>query len=143
MKTGIVVAALAMSFAGHVHADSKVFFVEPADGAEVTSPVKVRFGLEGMKIGPVGDQSAGLGHHHLLVNGRPIVKGQAVPADANHLHYGKGQTETELSLAPGEHTLTLQFADGVHRSYGAEMSKTIRVRVKDSASAGAASSYQY
>jgi hypothetical protein len=111
-------------------AKERVYFVEPKDGAEVTSPFKVKFGLEGMKIGPLGDLKAGIGHHHLVVDGKPIEKEQVVPADEKHLHYGKGQTEAEITLPPGEHTLTLQFADGAHRSYGKDMSESIKVKVK-------------
>ena len=111
-------------------ADNKVFFVAPHDGAEVTSPVKVQFGLKGMQIGPLGDLTPGKGHHHLIIDGKPIVKGEVVPADAKHIHFGKGQTETEVKLEPGEHTLTMQFADGAHRSYGPQMATTIRVIVK-------------
>ena len=72
----------------------------------------------------------GTGHHHLIIDGHPVEAGKAVPADATHLHFGKGQTETTLKLAPGPHTLTLQFADGLHQSYGPEMSATITVTVK-------------
>jgi hypothetical protein len=58
-----------------------------------------------------------------------MPEGQAIPADDMHLHFGKGQTETEVTLKPGEHKLTLQFADGAHRSYGPKMSKTIKITV--------------
>ena len=60
----------------------------------------------------------GTGHHHLIVDGKAVPKGSVVPADATHMHFGKGQTETTLKLPPGKHTLTLQFADGAHQSYG-------------------------
>jgi hypothetical protein len=39
---------------------------------------------------------------------------QPVPADAQHVHFGKGQTETTLELAPGQHTLQLLLGDGNH-----------------------------
>jgi hypothetical protein len=70
------------------------------------------------------------GHHHLLIDQGPAEAGQVVPGDDKHLHFGKGQKETELSLPPGEHQLTLQFADGGHKSYGPKMSQTIKVIVK-------------
>jgi hypothetical protein len=117
---------------------TKVFFVEPKDGATVTSPVKVKFGLEGMQIGKLGDLAQGMGHHHLVIDGKPVPKGEVVPADETHVHFGKGQTETELPLSPGEHTITLQFADGAHRSYGNEMSNTIKVKVAGKAVPAAA-----
>jgi hypothetical protein len=114
-------------------ADQQVYFIAPHDGDTVTSPFKVQFGLKGMQIVPAGDMSPDTGHHHLIVDGQPTPAGTVVPADSTHLHFGKGQTETELTLPPGEHTLTLQFADGAHRSYGPQMSKTIKVHVSGSA----------
>ena len=110
-------------------AADRVFFDSPADGATVTSPVKVKFGLEGMKIAPLGDMTDKTGHHHLIINGQVIKAGEVVPADEKHLHFGKGQTETEVNLPPGKYTLTLQFGNGAHQSYGAGMSKTITVTV--------------
>ena len=94
------------------------------------SPVHVVFGVEGMKVVPAGDMTPETGHHHLIVDGKAIPKGETVPTDATHIHFGKGQTETDVPLAPGKHTLTMQFADGLHRSYGPDMSSTITVTVK-------------
>lgn len=128
-KFASLLVSVLLSSSAFAAGSGKVFFVEPKDGAEVTSPVKVRFGLEGMEIGPLGDMKKGLGHHHLIIDGKPIAKGQAVPADDKHIHFGKGQKETEVALTPGEHTLTMQFADGAHLSYGPEMSSTIKVKV--------------
>ncbi|HEV7816946.1 MAG TPA: DUF4399 domain-containing protein [Janthinobacterium sp.] len=107
-----------------------VSFAEPADGATVASPFKVKFVVSGMEVRPAGDMSEKTGHNHLLINGGPIPAGQLVPMDATHLHFGKGQTETEVKLAPGSYELTSQFANGAHLSYGPEMSKTIHVTVK-------------
>lgn len=145
MKIQAVLAAAVLTFAGQSLAADKVFFAAPADEAEVTSPFQVQFGLEGMQIGKIGDLTAGMGHHHLIIDAKGIDKGQVVPADDSHIHFGKGQTETELNLLPGEYTLTLQFADGAHRSYGADMSSTITVRVTGSAAQSSASdgAYQY
>jgi hypothetical protein len=107
-----------------------VFFVEPKDGATVTSPFKVKFGVAGMDVKPAGEQVTGTGHHHLLINHESIAAGQGIPADDTHIHFGKGQTETEVKLAPGTYKLTMQFADGAHLSYGKDMSTTIKVTVK-------------
>jgi hypothetical protein len=107
-----------------------VSFVQPADGATVSNPVHVVFAVDGMKIAPAGTMTDGTGHHHLLVDGKPLPKGEVIPANDKSLHFGKGQTETDLTLPPGDHTLTLQFGDGTHRSYGPELSKTITVHVK-------------
>jgi hypothetical protein len=107
-----------------------VFFISPKDGATVGKEFDVKFGIKGMKISPAGAVVPGSGHHHLIIDGVPAAKGQVVVADATHMHFGKGQTETKLKLAPGPHKLTLQFADGSHRSYGEQMSQTITVNVK-------------
>ena len=111
----------------------KVEFLEPAEGATVKSPVKVKFGISGgMSVVPAGTAVNDLtkGHHHLIINGKPVALGQVVPADAKHIHFGKGQLETDLELPAGKHTLTLQFADAAHRSYGAALSQTINVTVE-------------
>ena len=107
-----------------------VYFIEPLDGATVESPLKVKFGLKGMTVRPAGELVAGTGHHHLLVDVPGPKSGDPIPADASHLHFGKGQTETEVKLAPGSHVLKMQFADGFHQSYGDAMSATVRITVK-------------
>jgi len=107
-----------------------VSFVEPADGATVSSPFKVKFAVSGMEVKPAGAVAPNVGHHHLLINAEPVKAGEVVPADATHLHFGKGQTEADVVLPPGHYTLTMQFADGKHQSYGPAMSKTIKVTVK-------------
>lgn len=111
-------------------ASQGVYFIEPADGATVPSPFKVKFGLRGMDVKPAGELATGTGHHHLLINRDSVSAGQVIPADDHHLHFGKGQTETELKLPPGAYKLTLQFADGYHQSYGKDMSATLSVVVK-------------
>ena len=107
-----------------------VNFANLKDGDKVTSPFKAIFELNGMLIAPAGEYTEGSGHHHLLINQSFIGKGLVIPADANHLHFGKGQKEVELNLTSGIYTLTLQFADGYHRSYGKELSKTIHIEVQ-------------
>jgi hypothetical protein len=107
-----------------------VFFVEPSDGATVTSPFKVVFGVKGMALEPAGDVKPDSGHHHLLINLDAMKAGDAIPVDDVHLHFGKAQTETEVKLPPGNYRLTLQYANGAHVSYGAPMADTIRVTVK-------------
>lgn len=110
--------------------EGRVFFVEPADGATVSSPFKVVFGVEGVEVRPAGELVSNTGHHHIIINGGPVAPEGIVPADDTNIHYGAGQTETELSLEPGEYTLTMQFADGIHRSYGEQFAATITVTVE-------------
>lgn len=114
-----------------VPAGAKVFFKNLKDGETVKNPVKVEMGLEGLKLDTAGAIVAGTGHHHLLIDaGDSIPAGTVVPKDSTHLHFGKAQSSTEVTLAPGKHTLTLQFADGIHRSYGGQLASKISVTVK-------------
>lgn len=123
---------------------AKVFFVGIEDGATLTGPlsdgkvtVKISMGATGIEVRAAGEQIQGTGHHHIIIDGGPIAAGNVVPMDEKHLHYGQGQTEAELALPPGEYTLTLQFADGAHLSYGPELAATLKVKVAEEASAAA------
>lgn len=107
----------------------RVFFSEPKDGTTINEPVKVVMGLEGMEIKPAGEVVEGTGHHHILINQDFMAPGQVIPTDDSHRHFGKGQTDAVLELPPGDYKLTLQFADGLHRSYGKELSATINIKV--------------
>lgn len=135
MNPARILAAVLLSCAAmFAYAQKKeapgVFFVEPKNGATVEQEFKVVMGVRGMEIKPAGDTTEKTGHHHLLIDASPVKKGDVIPADEHHVHFGKGQTETMVKLAPGKHRLQLQFADGAHRSYGPAMSKTISVTVK-------------
>ena len=93
---------------------AEVYIISPADGETVSSPVRVVFGLRNMGVAPAGVTVAGSGHHHLLIDtGLPDLS-RPIPADDKHRHFGKGQTETELELEPGEHTLQLLLGDALH-----------------------------
>jgi hypothetical protein len=118
-------------------AGAKTLFVEPQDGATVSGPlvdgkvvVHVKMGAEGIEVKPAGEQIDGTGHHHIIVDGQGVPLADAVPKDETHLHFGKGQTEADVPLAPGPHMLTLQFADGAHLSYGPQLSSTVKVQVE-------------
>ena len=111
---------------------AKISFKNIKDGATVSSPLKVEMMAEGIKVDTAGPVIAGVGHHHILVDaGDSVETGKIIPMDSAHIHFGKGQTETELKLAPGRHRLTLQFADGLHRSYGGRMTSSVTVVVKE------------
>ena len=105
-------------------------FISPKDGDTVASPLLIKMGIKGMKVHKSGDIIEGTGHHHLIIDGAYVAENEVVPADDQHIHFGKGQTETTIKLKPGKHTLTLQFADGHHQSYGKVMSRTIHITVK-------------
>ncbi len=107
-----------------------VFSVQQ-NNATVTSPFTARFGVKGYEVVPASTEfEEGTGHHHVIVDGDYMERGTVIPADATHLHYGKAQKEGEITLEPGTHTLTLQFANGKHVSYGKKFASTITVVVE-------------
>ena len=93
---------------------AELYFISPTDGEVVSGPVKVVFGLRGMGVAPAGVAREGTGHHHLLIDtGLPALD-QPIPSDANHRHFGGGQTEVTLDLEKGTHTLQLLLGDHNH-----------------------------
>jgi|SRR5690242_7451867 len=111
---------------------AKVMFKNLKQGDQVTSPFKVEMGTDVIRVDTAGPVVAGSGHHHIIIDGPDsLAAGEMVPKDSTHLHFGKGQTETELTLSPGRHRITLQFADGLHRSYGGKLSAAVTVTVKN------------
>jgi len=99
-------------------AGAQAYIQSPANGATVRSPVTVRFGLRGMGVAPAGVETANTGHHHLLIDVTEMPSFDApLPANDNVRHFGGGQTEVELTLAPGQHTLQLVLGDALHRPH--------------------------
>jgi predicted small lipoprotein YifL len=113
---------------------AKVSFVSPADGATIEGPlengkisVPVKMGVEGIALEPAGPVTPGSGHHHILIDAEAIPVGVVIPKDEQHEHFGKAQSEATLLLAPGPHKLSLQYGDGIHRSYGPQLAATITI----------------
>jgi hypothetical protein len=123
-----IVGVLVCVAASVVQAQS-VEFIEPKDGDTVPTTFTVKFKVTGMRVAPAGDMTEGTGHHHLLIDARDIDSGVVIPNDNQHKHFGKGQTESQVFLQPGRYRLTMQFADGAHRSYGEGMRKSISITV--------------
>jgi Domain of unknown function (DUF4399) len=114
-------------------AGAEVYIISPSNGATVSGPVTVRFGLKGMGVAPAGVKFDNTGHHHLLVDTdlSQIKLDAPLPATDKILHFGKGQTETVVTLAPGKHTLELLFADYLHVPFDPPLhSKKITITVK-------------
>ena len=149
MKTAVTWMAAAVAIAGLAQAqapapaaalerqkapaNAEAYIISPADGATVQGPVVVRFGLKGMGIAPAGIKLDNTGHHHLVVDtDLPADLGVPIPAvDGKVLHFGKGQTEVELALAPGKHTLQLLVGDYLHIPLDpAVASKKVTITVK-------------
>lgn len=95
-------------------AEAKLYIISPQNGETVASPVTVRFGLTGMGVAPAGVASPNTGHHHLIIDAPVPAFDAPLPKDDKHLHFGAGQTETSVALAPGKHTLQLVLADKDH-----------------------------
>jgi hypothetical protein len=113
-------------------AGAQVFFVAPADGANVGQDFKVEFGAKNISVAPATNTAPGTGHHHLLIDQKELPPlDAAIPNDATHKHYGKGQTEDTIHLEPGDHTLQLDFADALHMQFDPPIvSNKITVHVK-------------
>ena len=96
-------------------AAAEVYIQSPADGAELSSPVLIRFGLRGMGVAPAGITAADTGHHHLLIDVDELPPDNLpLPSTDQIRHFGGGQTETEVELPPGPHTLQLVLGDALH-----------------------------
>ena len=113
-----------------IPAGAKVYFKNLKDGQTVSSPFKVEMGADNIAVDTARDIKPASGHHHILIGLDSIPSGMIVPKDSVHLHFGNAQKEAELTLPPGKHKISLQFADGIHRSYGSKLSTTITVNVK-------------
>lgn len=142
MKTIIITLALAftslsaMATNSEVNAtspaDAKVYFIAPIDGQTVRSNFTVKFGLSGMGVSPAGIERKNTGHHHLLIDTDTLPNMKApLPATDKIIHFGGGQTETQLTLSPGKHTLQLVLGNHHHIPHSKPViSKKITVIVK-------------
>ena len=113
-------------------AQEGVYFITPRNADTVASPVVVRFGLKGRGVAPANVNLPNTGHHHLLVDAADLPPMTApIPSDAKHVHFGGGQTETTVTLPPGQHTLQLVLGDHLHVPLGKEwVSEKITITVK-------------
>lgn len=116
-------------------ADARVFFIGVEDGAVVSSPLRLQFGIENFGITPAGTsgkQRHRAGHHHLLVDVESLPDlDKAIPRDSRHLHFDRGETSAVLELPPGSHTLQLLLGDEEHEPHEpALLSKRITVIVR-------------
>ena len=124
MKSRVVALALILAAAANALAadrpspeGARVYIVTPADGEVVSSPVKIVFGLSGMGVAPAGMDKTNTGHHHLLIDTPLPDLATPIPSDDRYRHFGGGQTEVVIELAPGKHTLQLLFADYTHSAH--------------------------
>src|SRR4051812_20457020 len=117
-----------------------VYFVDLKNGQTVPTKFTVHFGLKGMGVAPAGSDKELSGHHHLLIDTEVPPLDQPIPSDFNHLHFGAGQTEAEVTLTPGDHTLQLLLGDKNHIPNSPPlMSERIKVRVVEATATPSAS----
>lgn len=118
LATTLAAAAAMPAMAGETPAPegAAVYFIGLEDGATVSSPLTIRFGLSGMGVAPAGVEKEKTGHHHLIID--EAIEGaeldEPIPADDHHKHFGGGQTEVTIELSPGSHTLQLVLGDWSH-----------------------------
>lgn len=126
LSASITAGAATMSAQG-----AQTYIISPKSGDKVTSPFTVVFGLKGMGVAPAGVDKENTGHHHLLIDADAAASDAPIAKDAQHMHFGGGQTETQLTLPPGKHTLQLLLGDHGHiPHHPALMSEKITVEVK-------------
>ena len=102
-------------------AGPRAFFIQPADGQTVQSPVRLEFGAEDFRIaavpeGEVTETRPDLGHHHVAIDTDCLPAGTAIPRSAPWVHFGDGKNLIDMQLPPGPHRLTLQIGDDLHRT---------------------------
>jgi Domain of unknown function (DUF4399) len=132
LTTGLVAAQMAQMAKTKSPEGAKVYIISPKNGATVTSPFLVQFGLKGMGVAPAGVTAPNTGHHHLLIDVDQMPDMNApLPATDHIKHFGGGQTETELTLPPGRHTLQLVLGDATHTPHDKPVvSEKITITVK-------------
>ena len=136
LVTSLLLASISTTALAHKHEDhapqASAYIISPQNGETVTSPVKVTFGLSGMGVSPAGIERKNTGHHHILIDTDTLPDlTKPLPATDKIKHFGGGQTETMLELAPGTHTLQLVLGNHAHIPHSTPvMSKKITITVK-------------
>jgi hypothetical protein len=115
MSSALSVQATESSIVSSVSADALVWIESPQDGQRLSSPVTLSFGSSGVEISPAGIERNNSGHHHLLINLQTLpAMDMPLPANAQVMHFGKGQTQATIELEPGVHSLQLLLGNHLH-----------------------------
>lgn len=122
----------AEGFISDAPTNAEVYFIQPSDGQVVQKNVRVVFGLKNMGVSPAGIDKKDTGHHHLLIDTDVLPDlTKPLPATDKIKHFGGGQTETEIMLTPGTHTLQLLLGNYAHVPHSKPVvSKKITITVK-------------
>ena len=130
----VLVAALlipTLAACGSDDPKTSVKIVSPAEGANIAGGVAVSMSAAGITIEPAGDVHKDAGHFHVIADAGCVAKGSGIPKDAQHVHFGKAQTEGTIYLTPGKHELCLQVGDGAHVALDVTDRVTVNVGVTD------------
>ena len=131
IAAAFALVAVAVSAQTPAPGNAKAYFISPKDGETITGPVTIRFGLSGIGVAPAGVEKENTGHHHLLIDTGLPKMDEPIPTDDKHRHFGGGQTETAITLPPGQHTLQLLLGDWTHIPHKPPvMSEKITITVK-------------
>ncbi|MDB2594153.1 DUF4399 domain-containing protein [Porticoccaceae bacterium] len=132
MPSTLFAAGLESGIVSPVSANAKVWIESPKDGQRVSSPVSLSFASSDVNISPAGTEIPNSGHHHLLINLQDLpVMDMPLPANAQIIHFGKGQTETRLELEPGVYSLQLLLGNHLHVPHARPvMSEKITITVE-------------
>jgi hypothetical protein len=132
MPSTLFAAGLESGIVSPVSANAKVWIESPKDGQRVSSPVSLSFASSDVNISPAGTEIPNSGHHHLLINLQALpVMDMPLPANAQIIHFGKGQTETRLELEPGVYSLQLLLGNHLHVPHARPvMSEKITITVE-------------
>jgi len=131
----MLIAAPAQSGDTPAPEEAYLYIGWPNDGEVISTsgdkPFRVWFGLRYMGVAPAGIDVPNTGHHHLLIDTPLPPLDEPIPADENHIHFGLGQTQTELVLPRGEHTLQLIMGDHAHVPHNPPVvSRQIKVTIR-------------
>lgn len=114
-QSPLLTLLLLLPLSSAIAEEKKLYIISPSDGETLSNPITIQFGLKGMGVAPAGIDVPNTGHHHLLINVNTLpALDMPIPTDERHLHFGAGQTEVTLELAPGEHTLQLLLGNMMH-----------------------------
>ncbi|RAI70238.1 ATPase [Pseudomonas fluorescens] len=129
---GLLMGVSVLASATPAPKGAKVSFVSPTEGATVPQTVVVKFAVENIALAPAGNTTKNTGHHHLLIDVDELpAAGVPIPKDANHRHFGGAETQAEVTLTPGKHTLQLELGDSNHMPFDPPIvSEKITVDVK-------------
>jgi hypothetical protein len=127
----LVAVALLAAACGDDESSISATLQSPSEGSTVAGALHVAMTADGVTIEEAGTARDGAGHFHVIVDDGCAATGQAVPKDADHVHFGKGQAEGDVYLAPGRHELCLQVADGAHRAMDVTDTATVTAGITD------------